>query len=244
MIYQEYSNRNYLYIKVKMMKDIFGYLYVKHIGSCWEKFGEKWPDVKIMWKMIALIGSTTYLTLEFYHENAKYVLDDLIKLLKQSKYTAFIKVLQRYPYGARLAVSRKLTGVLRAVYSTNSLILGDCVVKKGIELYPILIPKYSVIRKLEKLVKDLSPIETDAWIKLAQPEDIFKEFRVQQLLYRLTPSEKKVLATAYELGYFEWPRIHSSIEVAKYLNTTNTTFLEHLRRAEKKIIAALYNYLS
>ena len=225
------------------MKGVIGYLCVKHKNSCWEHFGKIWPEVTIIWSLITLIGSSTYFTAEFWHKDAERILNDLLRLLKQDEHTLSVRVIQKDSYGARLLINRMTTGVLKAVYSTNSLILGECIVRRGVECYPMLVSDRSNVKKLEELVKKFSSEKTEAWFKITNRDETFKEYRLQQLLLKLTPAEKNTLTTAYELGYFEWPRLHSSVEVAQHLGISNTTFLEHLRKAEKKIISCLYKYL-
>jgi len=223
---------------------VIGYLYVKHKNSCWEHFGKMWPDVTIIKSLITLMGSSTYFSIEFWDKDAEKILNDLLKLLQKDEHTSFIKVVHTSSYGAKLLVTRKTAGVLRAISLTNSLLLGECVIKRGIECYPILVPKHSTGKKLEKLVKEFSSEQTESWFKITNHDEIPTKSLLHQLLLKLTPTEKNVLTTAYELGYFEWPRLHSSAEVAQYLRISNTTFLEHLRKAEKKIIGSLYRYLT
>lgn len=45
------------------------------------------------------------------------------------------------------------------------------------------------------------------------------------------------LITAYSLGYYDVPRKVSSKEVSRHLNMDKSTFVEHLRKAERKIVA-------
>lgn len=227
---------------MKTKKNITGYLYVKHNNSCWERLGKIWPEVTIIFSLITVVGSSNYSILELWHNDAKRVLKDLIELLKQDEHVTSVQVIQEDSWGAKIIVSRIATGVLRAAYSTNSLILWPAVIRKGIECYPMLVPDHSNVKKLEELVKRLSSEKTEAWFKITNRDEIFKDYRIQQLLFKLTPAEKNALFTAYELGYFEQPRIHSSDEVAKHLGISRATFLEHLRKAEKKIISSLYRY--
>ena len=224
----------------KKKNSIVGYLYVKHNDSCWESFGKIWPEVTITYFPTAVVGSSHYGILEFWHHDAKRVLKDLIELLKQDECVTSVQVIQEDSWGAKILVTRRATGVFKAVYSTNSLILWPATIKKGVECYHVLIPDYSTAKKLEKFVKRFSLEKTEAWFKITDRDEVFKEYRIQQLLFKLTPAEKRALFTAYELGYFEQPRIHSSEEVAKHLGISRATFLEHLRKAEKKIIGFLY----
>ncbi|MDL5361024.1 bacterio-opsin activator domain-containing protein [Halalkalicoccus sp. NIPERK01] len=58
---------------------------------------------------------------------------------------------------------------------------------------------------------------------------------------RLTDRQRTALAAAYVAGYFEWPRTTTGEEVAEMLDVSPPTFAQHLRTAERKLFAALYD---
>jgi hypothetical protein len=53
---------------------------------------------------------------------------------------------------------------------------------------------------------------------------------------RLTPRQREVLETAFEMGYFERPRRANATEVAETLGIGPSTFREHLAAAETKLL--------
>ena len=56
---------------------------------------------------------------------------------------------------------------------------------------------------------------------------------------RLTDRQLQVLQTAYRMGYFDRPRAANATEVADELDIDGSTFSEHLRAAEGKVLADL-----
>lgn len=58
-------------------------------------------------------------------------------------------------------------------------------------------------------------------------------------LAKLTSRQREVLVTAYHAGFFEWPRASDGEEVADSLGIAQPTFVEHLRRAEQSVLAAI-----
>lgn len=52
----------------------------------------------------------------------------------------------------------------------------------------------------------------------------------------LSARQSEILEYAHEAGYFDWPRRASAETLADQLDINHATFLEHLRKAEKKII--------
>lgn len=55
---------------------------------------------------------------------------------------------------------------------------------------------------------------------------------------QLTAMEWDALAAAHQEGYFEWPRRRSAKELAAASGVSNTRFLDLLRNAEAKVVAA------
>lgn len=61
---------------------------------------------------------------------------------------------------------------------------------------------------------------------------------------RLTDRQRTVLRTAYLSEYFASPRGSTSAEVAETLDIAGSTMLHHLRRAERKLVAAFFETTS
>ena len=59
------------------------------------------------------------------------------------------------------------------------------------------------------------------------------------LLSKLTPRQRQMLLTAYALGYYDVPRRISSDELSRHLKVDKSTIVEHLRKAERKLIGSI-----
>jgi DNA-binding CsgD family transcriptional regulator len=59
------------------------------------------------------------------------------------------------------------------------------------------------------------------------------------LLSKLTPRQRQMLLTAYSLGYYDVPRRISSDELSRHLKVDKSTIVEHLRKAERKLIGSI-----
>jgi len=60
---------------------------------------------------------------------------------------------------------------------------------------------------------------------------------------RLTDKQRRVLITAYRLGYYDVPRRITSEELAKKLNLVKSTFSAHVRKAERRLLTEMLNEL-
>jgi hypothetical protein len=58
----------------------------------------------------------------------------------------------------------------------------------------------------------------------------------ESLLSKLGIKQRQALLTAFALGYYDVPRKISSEELSRHLNADKSTIVEHLRKAEKKLI--------
>ncbi|KKN12785.1 hypothetical protein LCGC14_1013030 [marine sediment metagenome] len=61
----------------------------------------------------------------------------------------------------------------------------------------------------------------------------------EYLLDDLTPRQRDAILLAKELGYYEWPRKMNAGQIAKHMNITKSTLVEHLHKAENVIINQL-----
>ncbi|MDS0260619.1 helix-turn-helix domain-containing protein [Haloarcula sp. S1CR25-12] len=63
---------------------------------------------------------------------------------------------------------------------------------------------------------------------------------LQTLPETLTDRQQATLDAAYFMGYFDWPRQSSGPEVAETLGVSSSTFHQHLRKAERKVLDAVF----
>jgi hypothetical protein len=59
-------------------------------------------------------------------------------------------------------------------------------------------------------------------------------------LNRLTEKQREVLIAAYKLGYYDIPRRITSEELAKNLGLVDSTVVEHLRKAEQRLMTQIF----
>jgi len=62
----------------------------------------------------------------------------------------------------------------------------------------------------------------------------------QVLRMHLTDRQLDVVETAFEMGYYDWPRRCTGEDVAAELGIASATFSEHVRTAERKLLAVLF----
>ncbi len=65
------------------------------------------------------------------------------------------------------------------------------------------------------------------------------DFAEDSLLHLLTEKQRNVLLLAYKLGYFDVPKRINSDQLGKRLNLTGSTVVEHLGKAEHRLLAGI-----
>lgn len=63
----------------------------------------------------------------------------------------------------------------------------------------------------------------------------------REVMDRLTTKQRAALETAYFAGYFDWPRAATGEEVADILGVAASTYTNHLRTAERKLLSVLFS---
>ncbi|ABW02429.1 helix-turn-helix domain-containing protein [Caldivirga maquilingensis] len=124
---------------------------------------------------------------------------------------------------------------VKSIFVNNMFIISYSSFKYGLEYYTAILPpiKASVNKTLSELKSQLK-----------EKADVisFKQERAKQLpvkiITELTPMERDVINTAYELGFFNYPRGANLDDVAKELKLSKATVDYHLRNAIRKIISS------
>jgi predicted DNA binding protein len=93
----------------------------------------------------------------------------------------------------------------------------------------------------ETLQRTLDEIEADydADIDVVRVTTAASSRPSEQRTQRLSPRQQEAFRLARDRGYYEYPRGTTARELAAEFDVSKTTFLEHLRKAEAKLLAAV-----
>lgn len=101
------------------------------------------------------------------------------------------------------------------------------------------LPQRTDVRSvMESITDDHDDIDLLARREHERPAQTEQEVR-SQLQETLTDRQLESLQTAYVSGFFEWPRENTGEEVAALMDISQTTFLQHLRTAQRKTLELL-----
>lgn len=150
--------------------------------------------------------------------------DYLAKLPEIRKFT----ILSQGNGRADVVTWAEQSSILEFLLRTNCVFVGPTVVEDGVENWHIMAPSR------EGLQAAIASLERHADIAYIRSSGAFGQDK------GLTDKQAAALAAAIEIGYFDTPRRASAVDLAAKLGVSPSTAVEHLRKAEKKV---LENYL-
>jgi len=101
-------------------------------------------------------------------------------------------------------------------------------------------PNVDVRGLVESLQRRFESIELRSKQEVTPTEQTPAGFR-ESMEQRLTEKQVSVLQAAYHAGYFEWPRGSTAEELAESMDVSSPTLHNHLRRAQQKLLSALFD---
>jgi predicted DNA binding protein len=144
----------------------------------------------------------------------------LSKLPEIKKYT----IISQGPGRADVVTWAEQSSILEFLLRTNCVFVGPTVVQDGVENWHIMAPCR------EDLQVAIASLEKHAAIAYIRSSDAFGPGE------GLTDKQAAALAAAIDIGYFDTPRRASAEDLAAKLGVSPSTAVEHLRKAEKKVL--------
>jgi len=113
-------------------------------------------------------------------------------------------------------------------------------VSDGVAVATIEVGREALARSLAAdALERLSGADLRSYRRREQTHETRREF-VAEVESRLTPRQRAALVRAHTSGYFEWPHETNGDEIADSMGVTRSTFHQHLRAAQRKIAAAIF----
>jgi predicted DNA binding protein len=148
-------------------------------------------------------------------------LEAFLKTLPQIKKYV---ILSRAADRAEVITWAEQSSIIDNIIRKNCVFIGPTIVRDGVENWHIMAPTRE---ELQEVVAGLEQCAEIAYIRNAEGAETE---------VGLTERQMNTLKTAVELGYFDTPRRASIKDVARKLDISPSTAVEHLRKAEKKVL--------
>lgn len=99
--------------------------------------------------------------------------------------------------------------------------------------------KVAFLGNAKQIKKHLKNLERQARGRYKVVSLTDARFAPNSPIARLTERQRRVLITAYKLGYYDLPRRIGSEELARKLNLVKSTFVAHRRKAERRLLTEM-----
>lgn len=133
---------------------------------------------------------------------------------------------------------------LPVIEGCNCLELQPAVYTGGWEWYRVIAFSEKDLKHLFKDLDEYCKVEVTSRRSIAN-ESIRDTFLVSTstLFGELTAKQRRALITALDNGYYRMPRSATAGEIADKLKVPRTSYVDHLRKAENKVLQAVGSYL-
>ncbi|HET7323482.1 MAG TPA: helix-turn-helix domain-containing protein [Halococcus sp.] len=129
-----------------------------------------------------------------------------------------------YVADSQLLITKRSSGILPIIRENHGMLRRMNQFDGTRRVYDIVVFDRDDLKTITEELRELGTVRLERLKPFADPTS------------SLSARQAEVLELAYEAGYFDWPRRTDVETLADRLDISHPTVLEHLRKAEKKII--------
>lgn len=156
--------------------------------------------------------------------------EDLEKLQEEFKAFEYVREVEILESGyIRIVVDSSEFPLAQLVHEVGAFYIYPIRFSEGREICTLIFENKQMLRKVLKQL----PYD---W-KIVRIGNVNLQFDLEDL----TPQQLRAVNLAIEKGYFEIPKKVNLEELSTQMKISRTTFLEHLRKAEKKILSKYFD---
>lgn len=160
-------------------------------------------------------------------------LSEAVDVLLVNRILSEVQILEHQKNGTYIIFMRgpSLTSVLKSIGVTDGYLFPSVAIHSGNIKISYLGSEHQVKNFLEKVNAQ------EIRYKVVSLADA--NFSLSSPLNQLTEKQREVLIAAFRLGYYDIPRRITSEQLASKLDLVNSTVVEHLRKAERRLLVSL-----
>jgi predicted DNA binding protein len=123
-----------------------------------------------------------------------------------------------------LAVTKHACGALPIIRENHGMLQGRDRVSGDQRVFDVVVYRRADLRNMMEELSAISTVRLGRLSPYLEPDSMLSE------------RQSEVVTTAIERGYYEWPREVDAETLAAELGIAHSTFLEHLRKAERLLL--------
>ncbi|MFC5972142.1 helix-turn-helix domain-containing protein [Halomarina salina] len=160
------------------------------------------------------------------HENIRFVMDAgdhrdaIADVLRESDAVQDVK----YVPDSQLVITKRSSGVLPVIRANHGMLQQMNQFDGTHRTFDVIVFSREELKQMIAELRDLGDVHLGRLQPIGDPT------------LSLSARQSEVITLAKEAGYFDWPRQVDAETLADELGICHSTFLEHLRKAEKKLI--------
>ncbi|WP_458189711.1 bacterio-opsin activator domain-containing protein [Haladaptatus sp. NG-WS-4] len=166
--------------------------------------------------------------------------EKLVELAADASTVAGVRVIETSDDGGLLEMSLTEHSLAMSLLKQGARLRGGVASDGVVHLTVEVSPDTNLRSLITQLQRQFPDIELSKKTTIERPVRTVQEFR-HSIGETLTERQQTALRTAYFSGYFEWPRDSTAEELAGVFDVSPPTYHQHLRNAQRKVFALLYD---
>lgn len=126
--------------------------------------------------------------------------------------------------GTRLVVTKRSCGALPVIRGNHGMLQGWDRVNGDQRVFEVVVFRQEDLRNIVTELQELGTVKLGQLTPYLEPDTLLSE------------RQSEVITAALRAGYYEWPRETDAETLAATLDISHSTFLEHLRKAERQLL--------
>ena len=124
----------------------------------------------------------------------------------------------------KLLITKEATGALPVIRDNHGKLNGIDLIHGTKRIFSVLTFRRTDVRDIVNGLDSIGTVRLDRLVSIHDKKDV------------LSPRQREAILLAYEEGYYGWPRDIEAVDLAEQMDIAHSTYLEHLRKAEYKLI--------
>jgi len=178
--------------------------------------------------------------------------DETIDIIEGHSDIEAVEVIERFSAdeSSRTAGTLFLRGTLSQFSPLQTLMyegylpIGSTKLEDGCECFDLLLENQEDLSDVTDVLSEFGPVHLERVSQDFKREITPSTTEWHELLSSIPDRQRELLTLALEHGYFEIPRQVTLEELAERMDITKTTASNHLRKAERQVMAFLIEYIN
>lgn len=175
--------------------------------------------------------------------NGPSAIEDVIETIKSFQVVYDVTILKQSENRARIVVTyASESSIVPEMANSNFMPIEPVHITGGQEYWTVIVRASALADAIEKM-KDDYDVRIKSITEVDPSESIAFADVIDRIHDDLSPRQRELMFEARNAGYYNWPRDVAANDIAEQNEISASTFLEHIRRGEQKILRLVFEEL-